>query len=54
MSAGRRRKAERWDPPVPAEGAVEVLAPLVLPMTASTTALLALTATMWDLPHTVD
>ena len=50
MSAGRRRKAGGGDPPVPAELAIGLLAPLASPMIPGTTAMLALTAAMWRLP----
>ena len=49
MSAGRRRNAEGRVRPVSAERAIGLLAPLLSPMTASATALLVLTAAMWDL-----
>ena len=50
MSAGRRRKAEGGNLPVPAERAIGLLAPLASPMIPSATALLAITAAMWGLP----
>ena len=50
MSAGRRRKAEGAVPPVPEERAIGLLAPLASPMTPSATAMLVLTAAMWDVP----
>ena len=50
MSAGRCRKAGAAIPPVPAERAIGLLAPLASPMTPSSTAVLALTAAMWGLP----